>query len=193
MKKTVLSVLAACMLMGCAPAEKEEEQKAVITNDVLFNSKPADLSNYQFLPEETGDFEEITFREALRFFTEEGSGILYFGYDTCYWCNRAIPELNTVVMEYGVPVYYVDTHGNFTMEEVEALLPYIEETFITNKDGEPEFFVPEVIGIKKGKITGSHISLVKSFNGTKEEDQLTDAEKEELREFYREIILATAD
>ena len=79
------------------------------------------------------------------------------------------------------------------MEEVEALLPYIEETFITNKDGEPEFFVPEVIGIKKGKITGSHISLVKSFNGTKEEDQLTDAEKEELREFYREIILATAD
>ena len=194
MKRKLMLITALCMgLCACSPKEDPSREKITITNDVLFNCREADLSNYKYLQEETADFEEISFHEALRFFTEQGSGILYFGYDTCYWCNRAIPELNSVAMEYGVTVYYVDTAGTIILEDVDKLLPYLEETFVTNKEGKREFFVPEVLGIKKGEIVGSHVSLVKSFTATGEEDQMTDDEKAELREIYREIILAAAD
>jgi hypothetical protein len=106
-----------------------------------------------------------------------------------------VPELNKVALEYGVPVYYVNT-GTFPMpphEVVKELVFYIEETFIVVEGEGPVFYVPDVIGVKQGKITCAHVSLVDSFEGTIKDKQLDDAQKEELQGYYRTIIEATVD
>ena len=78
-------------------------------------------------------------------------------------------------------------------ETVKELVAYIEETFIVVEGEGPVFYVPEVIGVKQGKITGAHVSLVDSFEGTIKDKQLSDDQKKELQGYYRQIIEATVD
>lgn len=199
MKKAILrsaAVLSAAMMLvsGCSAAE-DPAQKAEITNAVDIPYTVADMSGYEYLEGRTVEFREISLEESIRFFTEGGSGILYYGKDDCYWCNRAVPELNRVALSYGIPIYYINTavHPMPSAEKVNELVSYIEETFIVVEGEGPVFFVPEVIGVKEGKITGAHVSLVDSFEGTIKDKQLTDEQKEELQGYYREIIEATVD
>ena len=44
-------------------------------------------------------FKEISFDEAIQYFTQEKSGVLYFGYSSCPWCNEAKPILKKVAKE----------------------------------------------------------------------------------------------
>lgn len=196
MKKTKAILAAAALILGAGCAKPEEPaHKAEITNPVDIVYTVADMSGYQYLSGDTVEFREITLEESIRFFKEGGSGILYYGKDDCYWCNRAVPELNRVALEYGVPIYYVNTaaYPMPSQDKVLELVSYIEETFITVEGEGPVFFVPEVIGVKNGKITGAHVSLVDSFEGTIKDKQLDDAQKEELQGYYRTIIEATVD
>jgi len=185
-------MLAVFLCAGCnAPAEPA----VVITNPVDIVYEVADMSGYEYLKGETVEFREITLEESIRFFKEGGSGILYYGKDDCYWCNRAVPELNKVALEYGIPIYYINT-ATYPMpapEIVNELVSYIEETFMVVEGEGPVFYVPEVIGVKEGKITGAHVSLVDSFEGTIKDKQLDDEQKKELQGYYREIIEATVD
>lgn len=192
-QKLLLSTMLAVFL--CAGCKAPAEPAATITNPVEISYEVADMSGYQYLSGETVEFREITLEESIRFFKEGGSGILYYGKDDCYWCNRAVPELNKVALEYGIPIYYINT-ATYPMpapEIVNELVSYIEETFLVVEGEGPVFYVPEVIGVKEGKITGAHVSLVDSFEGTIKDKQLDDDQKKELQGYYREIIEATVD
>ena len=192
-QKLLLSTMLAVFL--CAGCKAPAEPAAVITNPVDIVYEVADMSGYEYLKGETVEFREITLEESIRFFKEGGSGILYYGKDDCYWCNRAVPELNKVALEYGIPIYYINT-ATYPMpapEIVNELVSYIEETFMVVEGEGPVFYVPEVIGVKEGKITGAHVSLVDSFEGTIKDKQLDDEQKKELQGYYREIIEATVD
>lgn len=191
----ILTAIVSAVMVLCGCSAPAEPTIAVITNPVDIKYQTADMSGYEYLSEPIAEFREITLEESIRFFKEGGSGILYYGKDDCYWCNRAVPELNKVALEYGVPVYYVNT-GIFPMppqETVKELVSYIEETFIVMEGEGPVFYVPEVIGVKQGKITGAHVSLVDSFEGTIKDKQLSDDQKKELQGYYRQIIEATVD
>ena len=194
-QKHILTAIVSAVMVLCGCSAPAEPKTAEITNPVDIKYQKADMSGYEYLSEPIAEFREITLEESIRFFKEGGSGILYYGKDDCYWCNRAVPELNKVALEYGVPVYYVNT-GISPMppqETVKELVAYIEETFIVVEGEGPVFYVPEVIGVKQGKITGAHVSLVDSFEGTIKDKQLSDDQKKELQGYYRQIIEATVD
>ena len=111
MKKLSALLLSLCLLLcGCA---KQETEKVTITNPVDIYSEPAIMTVYEWIGNEIADFQEITFTESLRLFSEKGSGILYFGYDNCPFCERAVPMLNKAALETGVSVYYVDVYAVF--------------------------------------------------------------------------------
>ena len=191
--KKIKALLTAAVLCLCGCGTKPET--ITITNPVELKSTPADMTVYDWIGDEIGDFREITFTESIRMFSESGSGILYYGYDNCPWCERAIPILNRIMLETGITVYYIDVYGPIqpSREEFDTLLEYIDEVLIEDDEGKKGFFVPLVIGVKNGKITGSHVSLVDGFELENEDDQLSDAQKEELKKFYYEIISKTAD
>ena len=193
MKKLSALLLSLCLLLcGCA---KQETEKVTITNPVDIYSEPAIMTVYEWIGNEIADFQEITFTESLRLFSEKGSGILYFGYDNCPFCERAVPMLNEAALETGVSVYYVDVYGVFqpTRKEFDELMGYVDEALIEDEDGGKSFFVPLILGIKNGEITGHHVALVDGFTIENDESQMNDAQKEELKNIYLDIIRKTAD
>lgn len=191
--KKITALLTAAVLCLCGCGTKSETY--TITNPVDLNATPADMTVYDWIGDEIGDFQEITFAESIRMFEEGGSGILYYGYDNCPWCERAIPVLNQIVLETGITVYYIDVYGPFQpdKQEFDKLLAYIDEALIEDDKGEKGFFVPLVIGVKNGQMTGSHVSLVDDFKLENDDDQLSDSQKAQLKNLYLEIVRKTAD
>ena len=192
MKKLLYVCAAALVLAGCG--KKEEETGLVIHNAVEPVSVAADMSGYQWLNDEEPPFLEITPDECMRFFDEGGTGLLYFGRSNCPYCQRAVPELDVVLNEYGLSVYYVDVDlSKLTYEKYEELLPYLDAALAVSESGEKNFLIPDIIAVKEGKIIGNHISLVDDFEFSSGDAQLTDAQKETLRGIYRDLIVSLAD
>lgn len=197
-KKIFLSLLTGAILFvsGCSREIEVTADPVTITNPITLETSTADMSHYQFLNDSDPAFVKITYAESLRMFTEKGSGILFYGYDSCYYCNRAVPVLNEAAKEAGITIYYIDALDtlNTSKDDYDLLMEYLEPTFREDSDtGELEFFVPDVIGVKNGEIVGYHVSLVEGFQAADEETQLTDQEKNDLKQDYIDIFNATAD
>ena len=199
MKKLLSVILSGLLLVGCSDTasghdelNRPEEDKITITNSVTLNSQRVDMSEYKWIGDRVADFEKISIADSVRLFAENGSGVLYYGYPGCQWCERAIPELNKVMNELDLPVYYIDASIMPDQETYNNLLSYVKDDLRKDENGEPEFNVPYVVGVKKGKLVASHTSLIKGYS-IQEKDQMSDAQKEELQEDYREIFRAVAD
>lgn len=199
MKKILTCLLAVVLLAGCfnkTDSKKNTSSDALtITNKVSLTSTKADMKGYKWIRNDVADFQLITLKESLRMFEEGGTGILYYGYDECAWCNRAVPELNEVAKELNLTIYYVDASAKVEKDDYKKLLEYIDPVLKVNSSGEKGFYVPAVIGVKNGKLVDYHVSLLDSFELSKDDPnkQLSDAQKQELQDIYRKIAKEVAD
>ena len=199
MKKILTCLLAVVLLAGCfnkTESKKNTSSDALtITNKVSLTSTKADMKGYKWIRNDVADFQLITLKESLRMFEEGGTGILYYGYDECAWCNRAVPELNEVAKELNLTIYYVDASAKVEKDDYKKLLEYIDPVLKVNSSGEKGFYVPAVIGVKNGKLVDYHVSLLDSFELSKDDPnkQLSDAQKQELQDIYRKIAKEVAD
>lgn len=190
------AVLAAVSLTGCSKAgDKDAEPTPVtITNPVEFETLPLVMDGYEFLEDDDPAFIEITLAESVKMFSEKGSGILYYGREGCWWCQRAVPILNEAAKQMGITVYYVDVNLPTSKEAYDTLESYINSIFEKDAEtGNPVFKVPEVIGVKEGEIVGHHLSLVDGFDPEDNDAMMNDEQKAELKKIYLEIIAAAAD
>lgn len=199
MKKILTCLLAVVLLAGCfnkTESKKNTSSDALtITNKVSLTSTKADMKGYKWIRNDVADFQLISLKESLRMFEEGGTGILYYGYDECAWCNRAVPELNEVAKELNLTIYYVDASAKVEKDDYKKLLEYIDPVLKVNSAGEKGFYVPAVIGVKNGKLAEYHVSLLDSFELSKDDPnkQLSDAQKQELQDIYRNIAKSVAD
>ena len=199
MKKILTCLLAVVLLAGCfnkTDSKKNTSSDALtITNKVSLTSTKADMKGYKWIRNDVADFQLITLKESLRMFEEGGTGILYYGYDECAWCNRAVPELNEVAKELNLTIYYIDASAKVEKDDYKKLLEYIDPVLKVNSSGEKGFYVPAVIGVKNGKLVDYHVSLLDSFELSKDDPnkQLSDAQKQELQDIYRKIAKEVAD
>lgn len=193
MKKIVLVLTALLTLVSCGKQEQEVDKTVTITNSVELNTYDADMSGYKWLYDSEPAFTEITLEESIRIFKEEGSGILYYGYAGCPWCERAVPILNKVAKETGVTVYYINVHFQTTMEAYNELMTYISPILEKDSEGEPVFKVPEVIAVKNGEITDHHLALVEDFKIESDDSQMSDSQKKELEDIYLNLIQSAKD
>ena len=193
MKKIVLILTALLTLVSCGKQEQEVDKTVTITNSVELNTYDTDMSGYKWLYDSEPAFTEITLEESIRIFKEEGSGILYYGYVGCPWCERAVPILNKVAKETGVTVYYINVHFQTTMEAYNELMTYISPILEKDSEGEPVFKVPEVIAVKNGEITDHHLALVEDFKIENDDSQMSDSQKKELEDIYLNLIQSAKD
>ncbi len=183
-------------LYGCGA---KEDHKKTITNKVEVENVPADFSGYEFMDGELADYVEIPMYSVKDIINGGGSALIYFGYSTCDWCNRALPELNKVLLDYDFTTYYVDAKSSnypFTSEDIDELYEAIGETLYVGSDGEKGLYVPHVIGIKNGEIVGYYTSLVDGYHPndiSDPNDQMSEELKLQQQEVYREIIEKTVD
>ena len=199
MKKILTCLLAVVLLAGCFNKTESKKNTSsdtlTITNKVSLTSTKADMKGYKWIRNDVADFQLISLKESLRMFEEGGTGILYYGYDECAWCNRAVPELNEVAKELNLTIYYVDASAKVEKDDYKKLLEYIDPVLKVNSSGEKGFYVPAVIGVKNGKLAEYHVSLLDSFELSKDDPnkQLSDAQKQELQDIYRNIAKSVAD
>ena len=199
MKKILTCLLAVVLLAGCFNKTESKKNTSsdtlTITNKVSLTSTKVDMKGYKWIRNDVADFQLISLKESLRMFEEGGTGILYYGYDECAWCNRAVPELNEVAKELNLTIYYVDASAKVEKDDYKKLLEYIDPVLKVNSSGEKGFYVPAVIGVKNGKLVDYHVSLLDSFELSKDDPnkQLSDAQKQELQDIYRKIAKEVAD
>lgn len=207
--KKLLTLFLALMLAGCTAASSAssavsssaEEPEVQEEEGPVLNTKRLNMQGYRWLEDDDPAFMQISWQEAYRLFDEEGTAVLVYSYDTCPFCNRAIPVLNEVLKEKGMKAYYVDIYEpemtTLTTEEqfnvdLHKLYDYLDSVLtkeVNPNTGklEPAFYVPEVLAIKDGQIVKDHCSLTEDFKMEDENTQMTDEQRAELKGIYEEI------
>lgn len=191
--KVLVAVLSIFLLFGCAkPVENgtnSNKKIDVSTLNILeFDAEKADMSGYELLTDENHVFKSITLEDSIRLFDEKGSGVVYYGYRDCPFCQQAAPVINNAARDMGVDIYYVDVTSSEgrSDESYDVLVNHIKD-FLKIEDGEPVFYVPQVFVIKDGVIVGDHLSLVESFDMSKGEN-MSESQQKELKNIYVDMI-----
>ena len=97
------------------------------------------------------DFEEII--NVL----ESGSGIIYFGFPECKWCQNYVSYLNEVAKEKNVSeIYYYNIREDRAdnTENYLRIVDYIREYLEVDEEGNPRIYVPAVVFVNGGTIVG---------------------------------------
>ena len=149
---------------------------------------------------------------------ENEDAVIYFGFSTCPWCRNAVPVLLESAKELEVEtIYYVDIldmrdtykfSGSIKPEQtkkgtdayykiLDILDSKLEKFYVTDEAGNmydtgvKRLYAPTVVSISKGEVKGFHVATVED-----QEDpytSLTDKQKEELKDSYKELINALKD
>lgn len=112
-----------------------------------------------------------------------GTGILYFGYNTCPWCRNAIPVLIKEVTKNNInKIYYADIDKIDVSIVKEKLVEYLKN----DETGKKILSVPDVYFIKDGKIIGHHIGTVESYRNPYK--KMSQIQIDELSKIYSNLI-----
>ena len=147
---------------------------------------------------------------------KNGTGVVYFGFNSCPWCRSLVETLIKTAKNTNVKnIYYVDVLDirssyevknkklNKTKEGTEAyyeilevLDDYLTEYKITSdkKDydtKEKRLYAPTIVALKNGEIVGFHEGTVKSQ--TDPYLGLNDTEEKELEGIFKEMFLKIED
>lgn len=130
---------------------------------------------------------EYVNEEELIDLLERGTGVLYFGYNTCPWCRNVVPVLIDTVKKSNVDnIYYADLH-KLDMKLIRSKLYKILNSYLRDdEEGKKVLAVPDVYFIKKGKIIGHHRGAVDGYNNPYK--KMKSREKKELSNIYQRFI-----
>ena len=165
-------ILIACVLFLCAGCSVKKN----IIQDL--NLSPNDMMSYETMNEPSDCFYELTLKEALRLFEEEGSGILLISRSTCSHCLNAVPVLAEVADKHDLTIYYVDCGKGLESEDLEKLEIYAKDVL-----GARGVMVPIVFSIVDGKALGKHIGTVSDEDGL-----LTDEQWDKTVQTYERLL-----
>lgn len=88
---------------------------------------------------------------------ENGSGIVYLGFPECPWCKAYVKYLNEVAIDNNMDkIYYyniLDDRKDNT-EEYQKIVGILDDYLRYDDEGNKRIYVPAVISVKNGKITG---------------------------------------
>ena len=165
-------ILIACVLFLCAGCSVKKN----IIQDL--NLSPNDMMSYETMNEPSDRFYELTLKEALRLFEEEGSGILLISRSTCSHCLNAVPVLAEVADKHDLTIYYVDCGKGLESEDLEKLEIYAKDVL-----GARGVMVPIVFSIVNGQALGKHIGTVSDEDGL-----LTDEQWDKTVQIYERLL-----
>lgn len=123
-----------------------------------------DTSAYYFVEDDHGLLKGLTFQEALKIYASDSfTGVLFYGYPTCAFCNEALPTLIDVASANGQAFYYVNVHMDgysITDDDLASFEDYAYAYYQDDGQGGKSFYVPTVFAIKDGQILDAHTGLL---------------------------------
>ncbi|MDO4701159.1 MAG: lipoprotein [Erysipelotrichaceae bacterium] len=198
MKKLLLTLTLALVVTGCSnkPVKEETQPTQVETTTLLETTNMettetttpaetmefADLASYSLVKTQS-NVKPLSLVELTgKLGTDQDTYWVFLGYAGCPWCQKAMPVYNEFAGSEEGTFYYVDVSQPITDEEYAA---FVEKTRPFLKDG--DLYVPLVLGVKNGTITGGHLALVPSFNINAQEE-VNEEQKTELINIYKNLI-----
>ncbi len=168
MKKRLLTACMAFLLVGCT-AQTSVNTTPTETPEVETEKNIAE--EYTSLNTENQFY--YGEQEAVINMLEHGSGIVYFGFPECPFCQYYTPILDTVAKENDVQVMYyniLDDRTNNT-EFYQTVVSILGDNLDYDSDGNPRIYVPQVTFVVKGEIIGydNESSMVDSSEMSPEE------------------------
>ena len=158
-----------------------------IEETVTLNNAPADMSVYGL--ESSAHFTSVSLAESIRIFKENSSALVFYAKPDSAECKIAASVLQEAAKELDVNVYVVNTSDSVSAEDLSTLTTYIDSTLYVDQAGNKSFFVPDLIAVNHGVITGYHTSTVKGIAVSSNENiALSDDQKKELKKYYLEVI-----
>lgn len=183
MKKLVYIVLSVLLLTGCSVTPIEE----LNDNGKRFSEE------YSIINVDNNNPMVYKTDEEIIKILKSGTGIIYFGFPECPWCQAAIPVLLEAADELKIDeIYYfnpkeIRTDNTDTYKEIVKLLG---ENLKLDENGNPRLSVPDVYFVSGGKIVGHNLGTLPAHTNPKEQP-LTAEQKTELKDIYKKLISKT--
>lgn len=120
-------------------------------------------------------------------FLDNGTGVLYFGYNSCPWCRNIVPILIDASKKNKIDtIYYVDTHKLKNSSIKDSLFQKLDSYLEKDSEGKNVLAVPCVYFLKDGNIVKNHLGTIESYHDPY--TPMTDSQKEELYNIYDSYI-----
>lgn len=146
----------------------------------------ADMQGYGLLEDKDHVYRLTSVGEMIERAEHGDTFAVYFGYDTCPWCNEAVPILNDAAKAAGVTVGYVNIypHDGEPEFDYDRLIEVYGDQFPKDEDGEHKVTVPFVFFFRDGELVLKYEGTVSGHNAN--ERRMTAEEKERLFHSYEE-------
>lgn len=179
--KILTLVLISLVLVGCSQVESQKASSGCSEEQACAAAETT----------QSAQLEPISFDDAIRFFTDKKSGLLYFGFENCPWCQEAVPVLEEAAWVNDIPIHYIQTRDAegtllYTDKQKEEILPYIKNYMSNNDEGVLTLYVPLVLVIRDGEVAAGHVGTVDDHDA--HERTMTEEEKQELMIIYEKMI-----
>ena len=171
MKKVIVLLVVLITLCGC---EKKIEYDYP-------DSAIADMSGYEQL-EETEQFYQLTIEEFISLIDSKKTVIVYFGYETCPWCNDLLPVLNEVSLEKELPIYYIDfmsEENKDNIDGLEKIKSLCGSLLEEDEEGQLKLYFPTIFYVREGQIIYLHEGTVSGHDASK--SALTEKQRARLK------------
>lgn len=154
MKKILLFALSIFMLTACSSTSNTAEATPSATSTPKVNV----MADYEKVEEDNVFYTKD--QDSVMKLIEHGTGVVYFGFKECPWCQAYAPYLDEVSKEYDLSVLYYDIlndrkeNTEFYQNLVELIGKQGDDITGYDNDGNARIYVPLVLYVVNGKIIG---------------------------------------
>lgn len=189
-RKILLILISLLFITGCSKKEeiKEETGCDVEAQGCEIEVVTDEVRSYRTLIK---NFTELSYDEAYSRITNGGSLVIYYGFETCPWCQELLPILNEFTEDY--EIFYVNMKPDGEDSRVEGHSQY--DSYLKNFEliksfNESEKIIaPTIIEVINGELVMTHAGTVEGHNA--KERKMTAEEKlilkETVSEFFRNL------
>lgn len=122
---------------------------------------------------------------------EGGTGIIYFGFPECPWCQAYVPMLNEVAKEEGVEkIYYFNIREDRqkNSKNYQKLVKLLKNHLSKDDEGNERIFVPDIYAVKEGKILSHNNETSIMSSDITPSQYWTDSKKSEIKTKFKNMI-----
>ena len=162
---------------------------------IIFGGKKGIKDNEKFASEytEVGQNNVFVYRDfdEIVKILEGGTGIVYFGFPECPWCQAYVPMLNEVAKEKNIEkIYYYnireDRQNN--NKNYQKLVKLLKNYLSKDDEGNERIYVPDIYAVKNGKIL-SHNNETSIVSGdVTPSSYWTEDKKQNIKNIFRNMI-----
>ncbi|MDD2627318.1 MAG: thioredoxin family protein [Clostridia bacterium] len=133
---------------------------------------------------EANNFYYASYDEVINVLTK-GTGIVFFGFPSCKWCQAYVPVLNEVAVENGInKIYYYNIREirEENTDEYKNIVKIISGYLDDDENGNKRIYVPDAYFVKGGIIKGNNNDMSTITSAIKVEEYFTEDIRKELKQ-----------